>query len=396
MHVREGGWRGTVLYENDCYTSDEHSPCIMFPFVPALLSLYVTHAVLCARRLLLSGDVEENQGPGPEDENLQEVNITTSDDGTIPSAVAKEILAAIHLQSQQQKEQNAAIRDDLSDIKNELSKVKQQCESINKRCDSLEEEQEKLAAAVGGLTNHVEDLSADSTRTREETREMAQTVQSLRQELETMGEEVDRLEAFSRRDNLRLFGIPQVGDTESYSQCASAVVSVLNSVEGSKTWTDRDIVRAHRIGQARQGEPSPVIAKFQNWTDKMTLLTDKDYRGKLESRGTRVANDLTHRQASLAAQARRDGKSVFFVKGRLTVGARRPDPEATAGTQTATTTASTSTALTRTEAATSTGHRPAGRVAETSVLGNQSTPTQVGNSPRRVHGNVAPSQQQQH
>ena len=58
----------------------------------------------------------------------------------------------------------------------------------------------------------------------------------------------------------------------------------------------------------------------------MAILTNRKYREDLERRGVRVVNDLTRRQASVVAEAKKEGKVAYFRKGKLTVGPKRPDP----------------------------------------------------------------------
>ncbi|XP_076470836.1 uncharacterized protein LOC143300792 [Babylonia areolata] len=58
------------------------------------------------------------------------------------------------------------------------------------------------------------------------------------------------------------------------------VVDVLNTVDGQKRWTPDDIVRAHRTGQARQGQPRPMIEKsvsdsFSQGRDSPPLDSEK-------------------------------------------------------------------------------------------------------------------------
>ena len=62
------------------------------------------------------------------------------------------------------------------------------------------------------------------------------------------------------------------------------MTDVLNSVAGPKRWTTDDIVRAHRIGQSRDGQPKPMIVKFNRWKDKMTVLSNRQFRDNLENR----------------------------------------------------------------------------------------------------------------
>ena len=115
------------------------------------------------------------------------------------------------------------------------------------------------------------------------------------------------------------------GSLDDYNTSTQAVTDVLNSVAGPKRWTTDDIARAHRVGQSRDGQPKPMIVKFNRWKDKMTVLSNRQFRDNLENRGTKAANDLTRNQAAIVAAARRDGKVAFFKKGKLTVEPRRPD-----------------------------------------------------------------------
>lgn len=75
-----------------------------------------------------------------------------------------------------------------------------------------------------------------------------------------------------------------------------------------------DIACTHRVGQSRDGEPKPMIVKFCRWKDKMAILTHRKYRDDLEKRGVQVVNDLTRKQASVMAEARKEGKSPSLGK----------------------------------------------------------------------------------
>ena len=141
--------------------------------------------------------------------------------------------------------------------------------------------------------------------------------------------EMDRLEEFSRRDSLRMYGVPHNDVFEDYDACARAAMDVLNSVDGPKKFTIDDHARAHRIGESRKGEPKPMIIKFSRWKDKMAIITDRRFRDNLAKRDVRAVNDLTRTQAGIVEEAKKEGKVAYFrEKGKLVVGPRRPDPRA--------------------------------------------------------------------
>ena len=106
----------------------------------------------------------------------------------------------------------------------------------------------------------------------------------------------------------------------------AAVVDTLNSTDGPKEWSPDDIVRAHRVGQSKYGQPRPMIVRFCRWRDKMSLLSDRVTRDKLKQQGITLANDLTRAQACMVAQARRDGMRAYFRRGKMVIGPPLPDP----------------------------------------------------------------------
>jgi hypothetical protein len=321
--------------------------------VPVVASMCVGNMAWSFRKILLSNDVERN--PGPEHGDPAEATATgdvtkgEAKGGETGSVAAADILLAIEKQgllfqaqneqlqkqlkehSKEQAQQAECIRKELGEIKRDVKAVSDKCEEINLRCNKLERDNSELSVKMAGVENEMKDIYSKFDERKEESTRLLGVVGVMREEMIRMSGEMDRLEEFSRRDNLRMFGVPSVSskEREDYDDCCYAVCNVLNSVDRSgREWTDKDIVRAHRVGQARSGEPKPMIVKFTQWRDKMRLITDRDFRAKLERDGVRVANDLTRRQMDLVAEARREGKAAFFVKGKMTIGPKRDDHRA--------------------------------------------------------------------
>ena len=121
------------------------------------------------------------------------------------------------------------------------------------------------------------------------------TVQDLEQRLCDFSIEVedkiDRLAAFSRRDNLKFFNIPQ-SRNESSDTCTETLLEFLHNTVPNKQWSRDDIVRAHRLGNNNNNnngytKPQPIIAKSAKWSDKTDILTKG--RQQLKRKGVRVA-----------------------------------------------------------------------------------------------------------
>ena len=228
------------------------------------------------------------------------------------------------------------MNDKFEDFQQDIGKIKYDIGIINSafvdlqgRCERLEETTEELKENTKFNKSDIDILFDSKHEQENRTTHLEEKIEKMQSEITDLHSEVDRLEEFSRKDNVRMFGVPYSGgsqpDRESSDDCARIVTDILNSVDGPKQWTPDDIARAHRVGQSKDGKPRTMIVKFSRWKDKMTVLRDKVFRGRLENRGVRLVNDLTKRQLDMVAAAKREGKVAFFKNGRMTIGPKLPD-----------------------------------------------------------------------
>ena len=116
--------------------------------------------------------------------------------------------------------------------------------------------------------------------------------------------ETDRLEQYSRRETIRINGVPSdVGDEEE--KLTEYVIELGNSL-GVKI-EDRDISVTHRVGKPSPGVSRPVLCKFVSRKTRDVLMRNKKklknnakYEGKVY-----INDDLTKLRAKL----------VGYVKG---------------------------------------------------------------------------------
>ena len=66
-----------------------------------------------------------------------------------------------------------------------------------------------------------------------------------------LGDHLDRLEAFSRRNDVRFFNVHE-GPGEDYKSCVRKVVQLLNRFYPHKTWGPEDVERVHCIEPKRK------------------------------------------------------------------------------------------------------------------------------------------------
>ena len=104
----------------------------------------------------------------------------------------------------------------------------------------------------------------------------------LREELE---EKMIKIETFSRKDNLKFFGMPE----EKAENCEDKIVQCLNSV-GLGKLHPRAIARAHRVGKFIKGnKPRPIIVKFDHYKDKVTTLQNAS---RFKQHGIHIEEDF--------------------------------------------------------------------------------------------------------
>lgn len=91
-------------------------------------------------------------------------------------------------------------------------------------------------------------------------------------------EKIDKLEGFSRHDNLKLLNTPQSAD-EDYETCVMKVVNILQDAVPNRQWCWGDIVCVHRLGSNTSdnnrncfSKPQTMIVKFTRWSGKMDIL----------------------------------------------------------------------------------------------------------------------------
>ncbi|KAK7473795.1 hypothetical protein BaRGS_00034963 [Batillaria attramentaria] len=147
---------------------------------------------------------------------------------------------------------------------------------------------------------------------------------SLKEKVEGLEKAVEKQEIYSRRENFKLYGIPEQ-PREDFNACKQAVVDLLNTCSQDDSWLAADLVRAHRVGAARDGEsrnsnnPRPVIVRMVSWEDKMAIVRNRSLRAELRRRNINIGDDLTLRQSQQLRDLRSEGKSGFFRGARLII-----------------------------------------------------------------------------
>ena len=138
--------------------------------------------------------------------------------------------------------------------------------------------------------------------------------------LTKLEDRIDHCELYFRRENLIMSGVGE-DRSDYHDPCKRVVFGLLHQCVPSKTWTEDDIVRAHRLGKVslsrETNRPRPIIARFKLWQDKMRVVANKSAREILRRNGVQVDDDLTERQRERLSSLRRENKYGFYRGDRL-------------------------------------------------------------------------------
>uniref|UniRef100_A0A1Y1MUD8 L1 transposable element RRM domain-containing protein n=1 Tax=Photinus pyralis TaxID=7054 RepID=A0A1Y1MUD8_PHOPY len=114
---------------------------------------------------------------------------------------------------------------------------------------------------------------------------------NLKKENVKLATELDELKQYSRRNNIRVFGIPETSGENVEDKFLSVTKDRMSIV-----LMPNEIERCHRIGKKINNKPRPVIIKFMSYKTKALLYLNKKL---LKGTGITLREDLTSDRAKL-------------------------------------------------------------------------------------------------
>lgn len=103
--------------------------------------------------------------------------------------------------------------------------------------------------------------------------------------IDALNKEVDRLHQYSRRNCVRVFGVP-----ETRNESTDVVVQKLCQEKLGVTLNPTAIDRCHRLGRHNSDKCRPIIIKFTRYYDRASVYKSKS---KLKGTGIVIREDLT-------------------------------------------------------------------------------------------------------
>ena len=140
---------------------------------------------------------------------------------------------------------------------------------------------------------------------------------SLQVENQKLTFEIDRLEQYSRRENVRIFGLAETQGENTNT------VFIDMARDVGVTITPADISVSHRLGRpggSSDAKPRPLIVKLVRRDSKIELMRNKKKMRSMEKyRHVYVNDDLTTQRSKLVRilKGEKEIKSVWTIDGRI-------------------------------------------------------------------------------
>lgn len=177
----------------------------------------------------------------------------------------------------------------MDDIKTMFMDLKQSIQGLDNKMDSLAERMDRISQKV---ECHDSKITALETRTSD----IEDGYTDLTKQLKDMGDVIQQvqlknadLEARSRRNNVRITGIPESTDIPNMEKYVEALARELFSTELSAMFL---IERAHRTLAPRPQPglpPRPIIARVLNYRDRDAILRGAREKGTLHYQGNKIS-----------------------------------------------------------------------------------------------------------
>jgi len=145
-------------------------------------------------------------------------------------------------------------------------------------------------------------------------------IMKLEERVSILEDQNDELEQYSRRNSLRVSGIPEDDDKDCYTHVLDTLNHHLPCLSEPITITEID--RLHRCGKRRtDGRPRNVLIKFTSYQNRQKVMTK---RSALKGSNIFLNEDLTKKRNNLLYSARvqkrsRHLKECWSSDGRILV-----------------------------------------------------------------------------
>ena len=204
-----------------------------------------------------------------------------------------------------------------------LDAIEATLKDLTSRLGNLESTINKMKEDARAVESSIKGMDKSLTYLNKEVDELRGTVEDKDKQIEYLHTQHLYLESYSRRENLKFFGIPENEASASEGKDAVSTIDVLcdflHDVLGfGDPKRNMEFQRVHRIGKSVRGKPRPILARFLRYQDRETVLRAgfelKDTEYMILQGFPQEIIERRRKQMPKLKEARKRGHKVFFSK----------------------------------------------------------------------------------
>ena len=211
----------------------------------------------------------------------------------------------------------------LSLIEIRLDSVASTMANIESTLSRLHADVTMLKEGAGEREIRITELETSINYNEDDVAELQKDLYDHRAQLDKCKKDLLYLEAYSRRENVKIFGVPQATSNENASVTEDTKEIVHNFFEQElkidNSRAKYEFQRVHRLGKPNSTLSRPIIVRFLRFTDKQEVMSvaQKELKDKDFSMYDDIPKDLYElrkQQQKKFKQARDKGNRVHFSK----------------------------------------------------------------------------------
>ena len=210
-----------------------------------------------------------------------------------------------------------------------LSNIDEKLEQINSCVSNLENKLDKLDSTVKRLeddrsktVDKIQELEAGVTELNTQVNELKtaneETKKKSMEKCKLLEDKLLYAEVYSRRENLRFYGIEKVGEQVAALEVFQTFLKRDLKISSDEI-AEIEVQRVHRIGKPKEdGSPRPIIVRFLRFGDREFIFSkSKLMKGTSFGISADFPPEIARRrkaQGKTLKDARKDGKLAYFSR----------------------------------------------------------------------------------
>ena len=193
---------------------------------------------------------------------------------------------------------------------------------LTSRLGNVESTIDKMKEDARAVESSIKAMDKSLTYLNKEVEELRGTVEDKDKQIEYLHTQHLYLESYSRRENLKFFGIPENEASASEGKDAVGTIDVLceflNVLGFGDPKRNMEFQPVHWIGKSVRGKPRPILARFLRYQDRETVLRAgfglKDTECMILQDFSQEIIERRRKQMPKLKEAKKGGQKVSFSK----------------------------------------------------------------------------------